>query len=93
MCAVDYLLRWCPYGEELLIHATWLDFERLQKNFRSVEYFVQRFSHIFLTMDMESFYLHKISLHLLKGVLILGRKILTVLTYYGDILESRYAPR
>jgi len=53
-CAVCYILVVSIIREELLTHATWLDFEqKLQKSFHSVEYFVQRFPHIFPTMDME----------------------------------------
>ena len=46
--ATEYLLKWCPLGDELLTHATWLDFEnRLEKTFLSVQYFVQRYPEIF----------------------------------------------
>ena len=27
VCAASYLIKWCPLKEELLLHATWLDFE------------------------------------------------------------------
>ena len=48
MCGIEYLLKWCPLEEELLTHATWLNFEqRLLNNFLSVEYFVHRYPHIF----------------------------------------------
>ena len=48
MSATTYLLKWCPFNEQLLIHATWLDFERrLKKSFNSVAYFVHRFSAFF----------------------------------------------
>ena len=52
--AADYLLRWCPFEDDLLVHATWLDFEqRLQKNFPSVEYFVHRFPNALDNIDMD----------------------------------------
>ena len=46
--AADYLLRWCPFEDDLLVHATWLDFEqRLQKNF------VHRFPNALDNIDMD----------------------------------------
>lgn len=40
----EYLLQWCPFEEELLVHATWLHFENhLETTFLSVDYFVHRF--------------------------------------------------
>ena len=54
MCAASYLIKWCPMKEELLLHATWLDFEqRLQKSFISVEYFIHRFPKIFASIDID----------------------------------------
>ena len=53
--ATEYLLKWCPWEDELLMHATWLDFQhRLEKAFVSVEYFINKYSHIFHNMDLES---------------------------------------
>ena len=52
--ASEYLLQWCPLEDELLMHATWLDFQhRLEKTFTSVEYFVMKYPHIFPDMDLE----------------------------------------
>ena len=54
MCAASYLIKWCSMTEEMLLHATWLDFEqRLQKSFISVEYFVHRFPKIFASIDID----------------------------------------
>ena len=42
--AVDYLFKCCQLEEEILIHATWLIFEKwLQTNFLAAEYFVHTF--------------------------------------------------
>ena len=50
----EYLLQWCPFKEELLVHATWLDFEnRLEASFLSVEYFVHMFPHVLHNVNME----------------------------------------
>ena len=47
--ATEYLLKWCPLEDELLTHATWLDFEnRQEKSFLSVQYFVLQYPEIFL---------------------------------------------
>ena len=52
--ATEYLLQWCPLQDELLLHATWLDFEqRLEKSFDSVEYFVLRYPEIFPDMNID----------------------------------------
>ena len=52
--ATDYLLKWCPLEDELLTHATRLDFEnRLEKNFLSVQYFVLQYPEIFPDMNMD----------------------------------------
>ena len=52
--ATEYLLKWCPLKDELLINATWLDFEnRLQKSFPCVEYFVLKYQHIFSGMNID----------------------------------------
>lgn len=54
MGAAEYLLKWCPLGDELLVAATWLNFEqRLERNFLSVEYFVHRYPSIFSGIDMD----------------------------------------
>ena len=54
MAATAYLLKWCPFGEELFVHATWLDFERrLEKSFNSVEYFIHRFHTFFEDVNMD----------------------------------------
>lgn len=54
MRCTEYLLQWCPFDDEVLTHATWLDFEnRLEKSFLSVEYFVHRFPHILENVDTE----------------------------------------
>ena len=54
MHAIEYLLKWCPLKEELLKHATWIDFEnRLDKGFCSVDYFIHRFPNIFQSVDMD----------------------------------------
>ena len=45
--AMDYLIMWCPLGEDILGHAVWIDFERkLDVTFDSVEYFVGCFPSI-----------------------------------------------
>lgn len=53
--ATEYLLKWCPLQDELLHHATWIDFtNRLNKHFSSVEYFVHKYPTMFeddLNMD------------------------------------------
>ena len=52
--ATDYLLKWCPLQDEVLTHATWLDFERrLEKSFLSVQYFVLQYSEILPEMDLD----------------------------------------
>ena len=52
--ATEYLLKWCPLQDELVKHATWLDFEkRLEKCFHSVEYFVHQYPNIFPEMHMD----------------------------------------
>ena len=51
--ACDYLIKWCPFQEEIVHHATWLDFEhRLDKPFSSVEYFIVRYSSILTSIDL-----------------------------------------
>ena len=52
--ARDYLLKWCPLQDKLLVHATWIDLEhRLEQNFSSVEYFIGLYPNIFVDMNME----------------------------------------
>ena len=52
--ATEYLLKWCPLKDELLVNATWLDFERrLEKNFSFVEYFVLKYHDIFSGMNID----------------------------------------
>ena len=54
MRATEYLLKWCPLKDELLTHATWLDFEgRLEKSLNSVEYFVSIYPELFPQMDLD----------------------------------------
>ena len=50
--ATEYLLKWCPLQDSLLIHSTWIDFEhRLERNFSSVEYFVSLYPNVFVDMN------------------------------------------
>ena len=52
--ATEYLLQWCPLEDELLLHATWLDFERrLDKSFLSVEYFVLKYPELLPDMNID----------------------------------------
>ena len=52
--ATEYLLKWCPFQEELLTHSTWLHFEdRLEKNFLSVEYFVLKYPDILHDVNID----------------------------------------
>lgn len=52
--ATEYLLKWCPLQDRLLIHSTWIDFEhRLERNFSSVEYFVGLYPNVFVDMNIE----------------------------------------
>ena len=56
MCSTKYLLKWCPFQDELLSHVTWVGFEsRLEATFSSVEYIVHRYNSLFPleTLDME----------------------------------------
>lgn len=53
--ASEYLLKWCPLEDELLMHATWIDFQhRLDKSFMSVGYFVAKYPEILPDMDLET---------------------------------------
>lgn len=52
--ATEYIIKWCPFKEELLTHSTWLDFEhRLEKSFNSVEYFVLRYPQILQGINID----------------------------------------
>ena len=69
VCATEYLLKWCPLEDELLIHATWLHFEqRLEKHFNSVEYFVHRYPNIFPEMNMDKLNEEFLSYQMLASV-------------------------
>ena len=49
-----YLLKWCPLEDELLTHATWLDFEgRLEKSFNYLEYFICKYPELLSGMDVD----------------------------------------
>ena len=48
------MLKWCPLKDELLLNATWLDFEkRLEKSFSSVEYFILKYRDIFPGINID----------------------------------------
>ena len=50
----EYLLQWCPFSDELIKHATWIDFsQRLSSSFTSVEFFVGTYSENLNDMDMD----------------------------------------
>ena len=52
--ATEYLLKWCPFEDELLTNATWLSFEgRLEKSFNSVEYFICRYPELFPGINVD----------------------------------------
>ena len=64
--ATDYLLKWYPLQDKLLVHATWIDFEhRLEWNFSSVEYFIGLYPNVFVDMNMEKLHEQFISYQLL----------------------------
>ena len=49
-----YLLQWCPFSDELIKRATWIDFrQRLSLSFTSVEFFVGTYSEILNDTDMD----------------------------------------
>lgn len=49
-----YLLQWCPFSDELLKHATWVDFQqRLDSSFTSVEFFVGSYPDILKNINMD----------------------------------------
>ena len=53
--ATKYLLKWCPFKDELLSHV-WVGSEsRLEKAFSSVEYIVHRYGTLFPGLDMDKF--------------------------------------
>jgi len=52
--STKYLLKWCPFKDELLSHVDWVGFEsRLEKTFSSVEYIVHRYGTLFPGLDMD----------------------------------------
>ena len=52
---VEYLLQWCPFSDELVKHATWIDFiQHLSSSFTSVQFFVGTYSEILNDMDIVS---------------------------------------
>ena len=52
--AIEYLLATCPFQDEILCHATWIDFKnRLEQRFTSVEYFVHRYPEFFDGINMD----------------------------------------
>ena len=54
VCATEYLLKWCPFNDELLSHVVWVGFTgRLEKNFSSIEYIVRRYSALFPGLNMD----------------------------------------
>ena len=54
VCATEYLLKWCPFKDELLSHVVWVGFEsRLEKTFSSVEYIVHRYHTLFPGLNMD----------------------------------------
>ena len=54
VCATKFLLKWCPFKDELLSHVFWVCFKsRLEKTFSSFEYIVHRYSILFLGLDMD----------------------------------------
>ncbi len=66
VCATDYLLKWCPMEEELLKHATWIDFDsRMDKGFCSVEYFTYRYPIFFTSLDRDKLHEQFVSYQLL----------------------------
>ena len=53
-CVTSYLLKWCPLRDDLLINASWIDFDkRLNKTFSSVEYFISRYPSFFENLNMD----------------------------------------
>ena len=52
--ATEYLLKWCPMKEDILKHATRIDFEnRLEKSSCSVEYFIHHYHKSFTSVDID----------------------------------------
>lgn len=51
---VNYLQKWCPLNDDLLLNAEWLDFtKRQQVSFTSVEYFIFNFPNLFSGFDLD----------------------------------------
>ena len=49
-----YLLKWCPFQEDLLVNAQWIDFtKRHECTFNAVEYFIHRYPSIFQNIDLD----------------------------------------
>ena len=66
VCATEYLLKWCPLNDELLLHVVWVGFEgRLEKTFSSVEYIVCRFHSLFTDLNMDRLHEQYLSYQLL----------------------------
>jgi len=64
--AVEYLLKWCPFTDDLLKHSTWINFEhRAERNFSSVEFFISLYPKLFVNMNMEELHDQFISYQLL----------------------------
>ena len=39
-------MKWCPFSDELVKHATWVDYsQQLESSFTSVEFFVRNFKY------------------------------------------------
>ena len=66
--ATEYLLKWCPLQDEVLTHATWLDFKhRLEKSFLSVQYFVLQYPERLPEMDLDGLYEQFLNYQLLSA--------------------------
>lgn len=49
-----YLLKWAPFSDELIKHATWIDYnQRLDSSFTSVEFFVGKYPLILKDIDLD----------------------------------------
>ena len=50
----EYLLKWSPFSDELIRHATWIDYkQRLASSFTSVEFFVGKYPLILNDIDID----------------------------------------
>lgn len=50
----DYLLKWCPFSDELIRHATWIDYKQsLTSTFTSVEFFVGKYPLILKDINLD----------------------------------------